>query len=176
VCPQAGKSAHPGAVRPGAEIKPSYSLPRSIISSVAVNYPHAAGTRPLQEVLADLFAVRDHALQAQRRGGQPPRPLLRQYEQDLQWLMSPEEHAPFSFGWLCDALGLEASAVRRRYLKGQPVSLSQRHRVGHLKSDKASLAPVPRRARAGKARNRRSHKAPLNGHGHEGNGTEFPPQ
>jgi hypothetical protein len=51
----------------------------------------------LQEVLADLFAVRDHVLQAQRHGRQPLRVVLRQYEKDLQWLNSPEE-APFSFG------------------------------------------------------------------------------
>jgi hypothetical protein len=92
----------------------------------------------LQEVLADLFTVRDHALQTQRRGGQPARAILRQYERDLQWLASPEEQEPFSFGWLCSALGLEASAVRRRYLSGQPVSLPQHHRVGR-KSDKGSL-------------------------------------
>src|SRR5262245_13930476 len=40
----------------------------------------------LLEVLADLFAVRDHALQAQRRGARPAQALLRQYERDLQWL------------------------------------------------------------------------------------------
>jgi hypothetical protein len=125
----------------------------------------------LQEVLADLFTVRDHVLQAQGRGGQPPRAFLRQYERDWQWLTSPGEQAPFSFGWLCEALGLEASAVRRRYLSGQAVSLPQHHRVGRL-LDKASLTLGPRRARAGKARPPRSRPALLNGRGHEGNGTD----
>jgi hypothetical protein len=126
----------------------------------------------LQEVLADLFKVRDQALQAQRHGGKPAQAVLRQYATDLQWLNSPEEEAPFSFGWVCQVLGLEASAVRRRYLSGQPVSLPQRHRasitLGHLK-----LESVLRRA--GKARAPR-HTATLNGRGHEGNGTEPAPQ
>jgi hypothetical protein len=126
----------------------------------------------LQEILADLFEVRDHVPQAQHCRGRHARAVNRQYEQDLQWIASPEEQAPFSFVWVCQALGLEASAVRRRYLSGQPVSLPQRHRasitLGHLR-----LESVPRRA--GKARAPR-HTAALNGRGPEGNGTEPAPQ
>jgi hypothetical protein len=121
----------------------------------------------LQEVLADLFAVRDHVLQAQRHGGKPARAVLRQYERDRQWLTAPEEQAPFSFVWVCQALGLEASAVRRRYLSGQPVTLSRHHRVGGT-SDKLSLESVPRKA--GKARARRRHTVPPTGRGTKGTG------
>jgi hypothetical protein len=128
----------------------------------------------LQEVLADLFEVRDHALQAQRRGGKPARGVLRQYERDLQWLTSPEEQGPFSFGWVCHTLGLEASAVRRRYLSGQPVSLPRHHRVG-ITSGSLRLESVPRRASAGKVHALgRRHKGSLNGR-HDGNGTDPTP-
>jgi hypothetical protein len=129
----------------------------------------------LQEVLADLFAVRDQVLLAQRQGSKPPRAVLRQYERDLQWLTAPEEQTPFSFGWLCQALGLEAAAVRRCYLSGQPVALPRQHRVGRL-ADKARLELGPRRKGAGKARTPRRRKAPLPGEGHEGNGTTPAPQ
>jgi len=85
----------------------------------------------LQEVLADLFEVRDHVLQVQTNGRKPSRAVLRQYERDLQWVSTPGEHAPFSFGWVCVALGLEASAVRRRYLSGQPATVKRRRTVRH---------------------------------------------
>jgi hypothetical protein len=81
----------------------------------------------LQEVLTDLFEVRDRVRQAQSRGGKPARAVLRQYERDLQWLRAQEERVSFSFGWVCQALGLDASAVRRRYLSGQPVARTRRH-------------------------------------------------
>jgi hypothetical protein len=125
----------------------------------------------LQELLADLFAVRDHALQAQRHGRKPGRGVLRQYAADLQWLNSPEE-APFSFVWVCQALGLEVSAVRRRYLSGQPVSLPQRHQAG-IQLGPLSLESVPRKA--GKARTPR-RTAALNGRGHNGSGADSAPQ
>jgi hypothetical protein len=128
----------------------------------------------LQELLADLFEVRDQVPQARHRRSRQARALLRQYERDLQWLAAPEEHAPFSFIWVCQVLGLEPSAVRRHYLSGQPVALPRRHRVdipsGHL-----SLESGPRRASRGKARALR-RTAPHNGQGYEGNGIEFPPQ
>jgi hypothetical protein len=115
----------------------------------------------LQEVLADLFEVRDQFPEAQHRRGRQARAILRQYEQDLQWLTSPEEQVPFSFVWVCQALGLEPSAVRRHYLSGQPVALPRRHlasiTTGHLRLDSGS-----RRASRGKARAPR-HPAPLNG-------------
>jgi hypothetical protein len=128
----------------------------------------------LQELLADLFAVRDQAPQAWGRRGRGARALIRQYEQDLQWLSSPEERAPFSFGWVCQALGLEAAAVRRRYLSGQPVALPRRHLVG-ITSGHLRLERTHRRG--GKVRALRGRqKVPLNGQGHEGNGTEPVPQ
>jgi hypothetical protein len=105
----------------------------------------------LQELLADLFAVRDQVPQAQHRRSKQAREVVRQYARDLQWINSPEEQGPFSFVWVCQALGLEASAVRRRYLSGQPVALPQRHladiTLGHLRLDSGS-----RRASKGKAR------------------------
>jgi hypothetical protein len=85
----------------------------------------------LQELLTDLFEVRDHVLQAQTHGRAPSRAVLRQYERDLQWISSQEEQVPFSFGWVCLALGLDPSAVRRRYLSGQPVALQRRRQVRH---------------------------------------------
>lgn len=84
----------------------------------------------LREVLADLFEVRDQVPQMRHHRSKQARAVIRQYERDLHWLASPEEQEPFSFVWLCQALGLEASAVRRRYLSGQPVSLLRRHHVG----------------------------------------------
>jgi hypothetical protein len=127
----------------------------------------------LQEILADLFAVRDQFPQAQQRRSKQAREVVRQYEQDQQWLASPKEQEPFSFVWVCQVLGLEASAVRRRYLSGQPVALPRRHLadipLGHLRLDSGS-----RRASKGKARALR-HNAPLNGW-HNGKGTEPAPQ
>jgi hypothetical protein len=121
----------------------------------------------LQEVLTDLFEVRDQAHQAQCRSERWARTVVRQYERDLQWLSAQEEQVPFSFGWVCLALGLEASAVRRHYLSGQPVALPQHRRVsvtlGHLRLESV-------RRRAGKVR------ALQNGREHEGNGTEPAPQ
>jgi hypothetical protein len=129
----------------------------------------------LQEILADLFAVRDHALHPQRYGGKPARGILRQYARDRQWLSAHEEHGPFSFVWVCQVLGLEASAVRRRYLSGQPVALPRRHLVG-ITAGQLRLESISRRAGAGKARApQRRHTTPLNGQGHEGNGTEPAP-
>jgi hypothetical protein len=128
----------------------------------------------LQELLADLFAVRDQFPQAQHRRGKQAHEVVRQYARDRQWLNSLEEQEPFSFVWVCHVLGLEASAVRRHYLSGQPVSLPQRHRVdipsGHLRLESGS-----RRASKGKARALR-HTAPLNGQGHKRNGTDPAPQ
>jgi hypothetical protein len=126
----------------------------------------------LQELLADLFAVRDQFPQAQHRRGKHARAVVRQYARDLQWLNAPEEREPFSFVWVCQVLGLEASAVRRRYLSGQLVALPRRHladsTLGHLR-----LESVPRRG--GKARAPR-HTAALNGQEYEGNGTEPAPR
>jgi hypothetical protein len=128
----------------------------------------------LQELLADLFEVRDQVPQAQHRRSRQARALLRQYERDLQWLTSSEEHEPFSFIWVCYVLGLKPSAVRHHYLSGQPVALPRRHLVGiplgSLRLDNGS-----RRASKGKARAFR-HTASLNGQGHERNGTEPAPQ
>jgi hypothetical protein len=128
----------------------------------------------LQELLADLFEVRDQFPEAQHRRSKQARAVVRQYEQDLQWLASPEEQAPFSFIWVCQGLGLAPSAVRRRYLSGQPVTLPRRHlantTLGHLRLDSGS-----RRASRGKARALRP-TAPFNGRGHEGNGTAPAPQ
>jgi hypothetical protein len=83
----------------------------------------------LQELLADVFAVRDRVRQAQTQGCKLPSSVRRQYEQDLQWLSSQEEQVPFSFGWVCVALGLDTSAVRRRYLSGQAATLKRRYAV-----------------------------------------------
>jgi hypothetical protein len=79
-----------------------------------------------QELLADLFSVRDEVLRAQAGGRTPSPKVLHQYEQDLLWIRSEEEEVPFSFGWVCRGLGLEPSAVRRRYLRGQPVAFESR--------------------------------------------------
>ena len=84
-----------------------------------------------------MFRVRDLVLQAHARGRKPPRGLRGQYQRDLQWVSSPEARVPFSFGWVCLALGLEPSAVRRRYLGGQPAGRVRRS----VQGDRPVLSP-----------------------------------
>jgi hypothetical protein len=93
----------------------------------------------LQELLADVFAVRDRVRQAQTQGRKLSASVRRQYERDLQWLSSEEERVPFSFGWVCLALGLDASAVRRRYLSGRSASLKRRYAVRRFRAPERLL-------------------------------------
>jgi hypothetical protein len=157
----------------GREERPGLTELRARITPVTLWSPRLTPILTLlQEVLADLFEVRDQFPQARHRRGKQARAVVRQYEHDLQWLTSPEEQAPFSFGWVCQVLGLEASAVRRHYLSGQPVSLPQRH-LARITLGQVRLESGHRRAR--KARAPRPAAA-LNRQGREGNGTSPAPQ
>jgi hypothetical protein len=79
-------------------------------------------TRLLTALLEDLYGVRDLVTHYTAQGRTPPRALHRQYATDRQWISKSDERSPFSFAWVCQELGLNAEAVRRDYLSGQPVA------------------------------------------------------
>jgi hypothetical protein len=82
-------------------------------------------TQLLLALLADVYGVRDLVARSVARGRKLPPGLGQQYAQDRQWIAEPEERRPFSFGWVCQHLGLEVAAVRASYLSGRSLTLGQ---------------------------------------------------
>jgi len=82
--------------------------------------------RLLAALVGDVYVVRDMMARYAARGKPPPPGLRRQYARDRQWICDSAEEGPFTFGWVCEHLGLNAQAVQGTYLSGQQLVLRPR--------------------------------------------------
>ena len=79
--------------------------------------------RLLAALVGDVYVVRDMMARYTARGKTPPPGLRRQYARDRHWICDSEDGSPFTLGWVCEHLGLDAQAVRGTYLSGQQLAL-----------------------------------------------------
>jgi hypothetical protein len=95
-----------------------------------VSWWSAEALRPCGRLLAalvgDVYVVRDIMARYAARGKTPPPGLRRQHAHDRQWICDSEDGSPFTFGWVCEHLGLDAQAVQGAYLSGQQLALRPR--------------------------------------------------
>jgi hypothetical protein len=79
--------------------------------------------RLLAALVGDLYVVRDMMARYAARGKPPPPGLRRQYARDRHWICDRADGRPFTFGWVCEHLELDAQAVQATYLSGQQLAL-----------------------------------------------------
>ena len=79
--------------------------------------------RLLAALVGDVYIVRDMMARYAVRGKTPPPGLRRQYARDQHWICDSEDGSPFTLGWICAHLGLNAQAVQGTYLSGQQLAL-----------------------------------------------------
>jgi hypothetical protein len=70
-----------------------------------------------------VYVVRDMMARYAARGKPPPPGLRRQYARDRHWICDSADGSPFTLGWVCEHLGLDAQAVQGTYLSGQQLAL-----------------------------------------------------
>jgi hypothetical protein len=73
-----------------------------------------------------VFLARDSYLKWLTGGSEWPCKLKRQYQQDRQWVRSDDASDAFSFIRVCEALGLDATAVREAYFSSRSLNLLKR--------------------------------------------------
>jgi len=82
--------------------------------------------RLLAALVGDVYMVRDMMARYTARGKTPPPGLRRQYTRDRYWIGDSADDSPFTLGWVCQHLGLDARAVQGTYLSGEQLALRPR--------------------------------------------------
>ncbi len=105
------------------------------------------GTRPYPELRLVAAMVED-ALQSvgRRVGSRSPRQ-RREFMEAWEWLFSDDQAWPFAFVNVCEVLGIDAAAVRRRLLSSvatpRPAAKDARQERHDRRGDAAEHRPIP---------------------------------
>jgi hypothetical protein len=94
-----------------------------------ISWGSSEALRPCGRLLAalveDVYMVRDMMARYAARSQTPPPGLRRQSARDRHWIGDSEDDRPFTLGWVCQHLGLEAQAVQDSYLSGAQLALGE---------------------------------------------------
>ena len=106
--------------RRGVECEGELWLCASVLGDALDCYRGVLGSRHINSGGNDFYSAEEHEMRLNRRAA-------RIQAEAADWIFDVEADEPFSFNWICDALGIEASALRER-LARDPSSLVMQHR------------------------------------------------
>jgi hypothetical protein len=81
--------------------------------------------RLLIALLEDVYHVRDLVVRCEAHGRKLPPGIRGKSARDRHWIGESEDDRPFTLGWVCQHLGLEAQAVQGSYLSGAQLALGE---------------------------------------------------
>ena len=89
-----------------------------------------------EDILVDLFRLRDRVFKKARRGAFIARPYRVQMILDYNWITHPySTERPLPFNVVCESLGLDPGAVAKRYLEGKKLG-SRSGRLNTARSER----------------------------------------